>query len=213
MKKQVVVIHGGNIFKTYRAYLTYLKSYKLDFKKLKTGGWKENLKNGLGKNFEVILLKMPNPLNARYKEWKIMFEKLRPFLKSNLILVGHSLGGIFLVKYLSENRFPRKILATLLVAPPFGAVRGKFSDVNVKDGRGAGYYLADFIFSKDLSKFQKQGGEIRFYFSKNDPIVPFAEAVKYKKVLLKAKLVVFKNKKHFNQTKFPELIKDIKKLS
>ena len=46
--------------------------------------------------------------NARYEEWKIWFERMIPFLNDNVILVGHSLGGIFFVKYLSENLLPIK---------------------------------------------------------------------------------------------------------
>jgi hypothetical protein len=51
---------------------------------------------------------MPNPMNARYNEWKILFKKIVLLLDDNVILIGHSLGAIFLVKYLSENKFPKK---------------------------------------------------------------------------------------------------------
>jgi len=108
MKKQVVVIRGGNTFETRKAYVAYLKRYKLDIQKLKRGDWKDSLNKDLGKTFEVILPRMPNASDARYEEWKIFFNKLRPFLRSGVILIGHSLGGTFLAKYLSQNRFPKK---------------------------------------------------------------------------------------------------------
>ena len=199
MKKQIIVIHGGGVFDTYKEYIAYLKEYKIDFKQLKAKLWKENLSEKLGKNFEVILPKMPNPTNARYKEWKIMFEKLFPFLKKDLILLGHSLGGIFLVKYLSENKFPKKIKATFLVAAPY-------DDKTIKDS------LGDFKLPKKLDKFQKQGGRIFLYQSKDDISISLVDLEKYKKSLPKAKVVMFKNKGHFYQVEFPEIVKHIKNL-
>ena len=43
MKKQVVVIHGGGVFKTYKQYIAYLKNYKFNFEKIKNGDWKDAL--------------------------------------------------------------------------------------------------------------------------------------------------------------------------
>ena len=200
MKKQIVVIGGGDTFKTYKEYISYLKNIKFDFKKLKIKRWKETLDEKLGDNFEVLSMKMPNNANAKYNEWKIMFKKLLPFLKDNVILLGHSLGGIFLAKYLSENKFPKKIKATFLVSAPF-------------DEEDRDYSLGDFKLPKNLDKLRQQGGKIFLYHSKNDPVVPFADSGKYKKALPGAKATIFKNRKHFDQTKFPELVKDIKSLN
>jgi len=199
MKRQVVVIHGGGVFDTYKEYIIFLKKYELDFKKLQLKGWKENLSRKLGNNFEVISPRMPNSMNARYKEWKIMFEKLFPFLKNNIILIGHSLGGIFLTKYLSENKFPKKIKATFLVAAPY-------DDKTIKDS------LGDFKLPRSLNKLQKQGGKIFFYHSKDDSLVSLVDLEKYKKSLPKAEFVVFKNRGHFRQANFPEIIKAVRKL-
>ena len=48
---------------------------------------------------------MPNKQNARYRDWKIVFEGILAQLDSEveLTLVGGSLGGCFLLKYFSEN--------------------------------------------------------------------------------------------------------------
>ena len=200
MKRQVVVIRGGDVFDTYKEYLKFLKNYKIDFKKLGMKGWKSNLEKDLGKGFEVILPVMPNFMNAKYKEWKIMFEKFFPYLKNNLILLGHSLGGIFLAKYLSENKFPKKIKAVFLVSAPF-------------DDKDANYSLGDFKLPKKLDRFQKQSPKIFLYHSKDDPVVPFVDLEKYKRALPKAKVVVFKKRGHFGQSKFPEIVKAIKELS
>lgn len=51
--------------------------------------------------FKVIKPEMPNKDMARYSAWKLWFEKHLPFLDSEkLIVIGHSLGAIFLIKYL-----------------------------------------------------------------------------------------------------------------
>lgn len=203
MKQQVIVIHGGDTHRTYREYLTYLKKYRLNYSRLTKGGWKENLQKSLGRRFETVLLKMPNPLNARYAEWKIMFQKIIPFLRGKPILIGHSLGGIFLAKYLSENKFRKKIRATFLIAAPY----------DNDSGRKVNQSLVDFVLPRKLTGFEKQGGLILLYQSEDDPVVPFPHLGKYQRALPRAVSVTFKNRGHFSQEKFPELVRDIKKLS
>jgi hypothetical protein len=202
MKQQIIVIHGGDTHRTYREYLVALKKYKLNYRNLTQGGWKENLQSALGSKFEVELLKMPNPLNARYVEWAIMFRKLLPFLKGRPIFVGHSLGGIFLAKYLSENRLPKKMRATFLVAAPYGNDRRRIRNRS----------LADFILPKSLVRFQRQCRDIFLYQSEDDLSVPFSHLDKYRRALPEAHPVIFKNRGHFSQRTFPELVRHIKKL-
>ena len=62
---------------------------------------------------------MPNKQNADYQAWKIEFEKILPDLDKDSILIGHSLGGIFLAKYLSENKLAQKLDSLHLVAAPY----------------------------------------------------------------------------------------------
>ena len=118
MKKQVVVIHGGDTFQNYEEYLKFLRNFEIDIERYKTDkeDWKRPLRRVLGENYEVILPVMPNKTNAQYKEWKIWMDKILPFLNDGVILVGHSLGGSFLAKYLSENPFPKRISGVFFVA-------------------------------------------------------------------------------------------------
>lgn len=200
MKKQIIVIHGGDTFETYEEYIAFLKDFSidsLDYFTRKT--WKETLSEKIGSQFEVIVPKMPNKTNAKYSEWKIWFEKLVPLLNSEIVLVGHSLGGIFLAKYLSENILPRKIKGAFLVAAPY-------------DDKDADYSLADFNLSDDLGKLQSQSGKLFIFHSKDDPVVPFADFEKYKSALPDAHTVIFENRGHFNQEEFPELVDMIKEV-
>lgn len=198
-----MVIGGGTTFDTRKEYLSYLKNYKVDaklFKLLrKNRGWKDGLSEKLGRGFEVLAPPMPNAKNAKYLEWKIWFRKFLPYIKNGVVLVGHSLGGIFLAKYLSENKFPKKIKGVFLVAAPH-------------DDKGRDYSLADFVLPKNLKRLEKQGGEIFLYHSKDDPLVPFADFRKYAKSLPRAHAAIFKNRGHFRHIQFPELVEDIKGL-
>lgn len=54
---------------------------------------------------------MPNRVYADYAAWKVMFEKLLPYLRDDVIFIGHSLGSCFLFKYLSENKLSVSIKA------------------------------------------------------------------------------------------------------
>ncbi len=156
MKKQVVVIHGGWSFNKYDDFLHFLKNRKVDsayfFRKK---DWKSTLAAALGNNYEVLMPQMPNKQNAKYKEWKIWFERMRPFFRNNVILIGHSLGGIFLAKYLSENKFTKKIGALFLVATPHNNTYG----------------CENFQLSGDLKNVWKQCDIIHIFQSEGDPHV------------------------------------------
>ena len=173
-KKQVVVIHGGDIFKTYDEYLDFLRNYEIDIERYKSNktDWKPWLREALGEEYEVILPVMPNKTNA------------------------HSLGGIFLAKYLSENKFPVKINGVFLV----GAVYDKDCE---------GYPAVSFSLPE---KLDLQTRQIYLYHSKDDPVVPFSALEQYKKALPNAQTRIFEDRKHLNQEQFPELVEDILKL-
>ena len=117
-KTQILYIHGGMTFKNRKDYLSYLKNKEVSTEK-KIRWSDEYLDKELGKNFEIIRPRMPLQEDSQYEDWKIWFERYIPLLRNNVILIGGSLGGIFLAQYLSENKFPKKILSTYLVCPPF----------------------------------------------------------------------------------------------
>jgi predicted alpha/beta hydrolase family esterase len=142
---------------------------------------------------------MPLKENAKYKHWKIYFERYFPYLKNNIILIGNSLGGIFLAKYLSEHKFPKKILAIYLVCPPFD------NTLSSEDLAGG------FTIKSNLSLIEKNCKNIYLMFSEDDDVVPVSHAEKYRKKLKKAKIFIYKNKNgHFQVAEFPEIIRMIK---
>ncbi len=197
-KTQILIIHGGEIFKNKKDYLNYLKTKEISLEKKKSWS-REYFDKELGKKFEIIRPRMPLQENAKYEEWKIFFERYIPFLKNNVILIGNSLGGIFLAKYLSENKFPKKILATYLICPPFD---NTLSEEDLVGG---------FRLKSDLSLIEKNCKDVTLMFSADDTIVPVSHAEKYRKKLKNSKIIIYKSKNgHFRISRFPEIIKMIK---
>lgn len=198
MKNQVIVIHGGDAFDTYEEYISFLKNYEVDLESLKDKRWKNSLQEKLGENFDVVSLKMPNGFNAKYSEWKLWFEKYIPLLNDEVALLGHSMGAIFLAKYLSQNIFPKKIKSVMLVSAPY--------DDETQ------YTLGDFKLKEKLEKFDEQAKQIFLYHSKDDELVPITDLEKYRKDLPNAHVQIFENRGHFNQEEFSEIVRDIKKV-
>lgn len=196
MKQQIFVIHGGDAFDTYEAYISFLKNYKVDLLNLQRKVWQSSLAERLGDNYEVLLARMPNSTNAKYFEWKLWFEKYLPLLNDNIIFIGRSLGAVFLAKYLSEETIPKKIKATFLIAPPFD--------------RDGGRTLPEFAITTSLLKLAEQAGELYMYHSKDDPVVEYSEFEKYRMQLPNAHMKSFEDRQHFGQEEFPEIIEDVR---
>ncbi len=199
-KPQIFMVHGGMTFKNDRDYLRYLKTRKIRIQK-KVNWAGDYLDKELGKKFEIIKPRMPLQDNAQYRDWKIYFERHIPYLRNNVILIGGSLGGIFLAKYLSEQKFPKKILATFLVCPPFD---------NTVVGEDL---VGGFKLKSNLSLLEKNSKKLYLMFSQDDDCVPVSHAEKYRNKLMNANIIIYKSKNgHFNVPKFPEIVKIIKSL-
>ena len=199
MKQQVFIIGGGSAFDTHEAYIESLKKREVSLEKLSFKDWKGNLPTNLGDSFEVYFLQMPNRFNARYLEWKIWFEKYVPYMQDNCIFVGHSLGGVFFAKYLSEEILQKKVRATFLVAAPYNTATN--------------HPYVDFNINKPLTSFESQGGQIFLYQSRDDQSVPFSNLADYVRELPNATVRIFDNRGHFNDEQFPEIVEDIKYLT
>lgn len=202
--KQVFFIHGGtSAFDTYEQFIDYLKGMKVDLANANKRAWPQLLQESLGPDYEVFWLRMPNRENAKYEEWRIWFSKYVPLIQNGAVLIGHSLGAIFLAKYLATEDVPVTIAGTFLVAAPHTS-------------GGSGEYSRDmgqFTPPDNLEKFAQQGGAIFLYHSKDDPVVSFAELAKYQAALPSATVRIFEDRGHFyGQESFPELVADIKAL-
>ena len=142
---------------------------------------------------------MPNSDNAQYSEWRVWFDRLIPFLENDSVLVGQSLGGVFLVKYLSENKLPVLITAVILSAAPY-------------DDSSTNEELGSFKLTYPLTDFCEQAGKILLVYGERDPFVPLEQYHKYKDKIPEAESHLFDCEDHFIREKFPELVEIIKNL-
>ena len=203
-KKQIVFIHGGNAYTRYEAFLEYLRTAEIDdpLGEKVVKKWQPTIRVALADTHEVYYPAMPNSGNAKYLEWKIWFERYHAFLRDDVILAGHSLGGYFLAKYLSEETMPVRVHALFLLAAPF-----ENEDFGGEDG-------GDFAFNPaNLSRLAEQVATIHILHSKDDFVVPYAHAEKYKRAMPTANLTTFIDKNHFLLEEFPECIELLKNFS
>ncbi len=203
MKQQVVVIHGGEAYSKYEDFVSQLKTGEVDYDNFFTERlprWKDLIRNTLGDAYEVAKPRMPNSQNAKFDEWKIWFERLIPFLDDDVILVGHSQGATFLLKYLSENIFTKDIKKLFFIAL---ALRS-----DGLTGEDGGDFLPDI---KKVSSISKQCAQIFIFHSRDDEVCPFTHSQEVSKVIPSAEFVIFEDRDHFSQDEFPELIERIKK--
>ena len=194
----ILIIHGGMTFRNRKDYLHYLKTKKVSIEpRINWAG--DYLEEKLGPKFKVIRPRMPQHENARYEEWKIFFERYLPLLKGRFMLIGNSLGGIFLAKYLSEYKLPRKALAVYMVCTPFD------DTVPTED------LVGGFKLKAKISQLENNATYTRMLFSKDDTVVPVSHAKKYAQKLNKTEIHIFSGKNgHFNVATFPEIVKMIK---
>ncbi len=187
-------------FKNKKDYLSFLKNRPVSTEKKISWG-AEWLDKKLGKEYEIIRPRMPLQDNAKYEEWKIHFERFIPLFRNGVILVGSSLGGIFLAKYLSEHKFPKKIQGVFLICAPFD---------NTIEGEDL---VGGFKLKTDLTLLENNTKNLYLLFSEDDDVVPVSHAEKYRKKLKTANIIIYKSKNgHFKIAEFPEIVKMIKGL-
>lgn len=196
MKKTVVLIEGGTTFETYDDYISFLSSIPVSVEYLEKQTWRDSLQSDLGDNFQVVRLQMPNKINAKYEEWKIYFHRYLEVLGEDLILIGHSLGATFLVKFLTEETIKNKRSRVILVAAPFGEIK-------------LGPSLGDFIFEKEASSDLK----ITLFASDNDKLIANDDVVKYQKMIKNLETKTLSDRGHFSQKDFPELVLHLKEVA
>jgi Predicted esterase of the alpha/beta hydrolase fold len=196
MKKQILAIHGGGTFKTREEFLSFLHHTPLSYEDALDAepapDWKKNLRHECGDTWDVFRPDMPCAHNASYDEWSARFDQYVPHFRDGIVLIGHSLGAAFLLRYLSEHTVPMKVRGTILVGAPIDDTKEET--------------LATFTPPKQLEAFARNAGEVHIFHSTDDNTVPYENATKLAERLPQATLHTHHNYGHYRVGAIPELI-------
>ncbi|MDA8596789.1 alpha/beta hydrolase [Candidatus Pacebacteria bacterium] len=205
MKKSLIFVHGGDSYTRDEDFLEALQCQNLydPQGKQRNKFWSHDLHDQLEHTYEVFTPTMPNKANACYEEWKIWFERHLALTEGEVVLVGWSLGAMFLAKYLIEEQLDHAVSALFLIAGPCGT----YND-------GSGNDCGSFRFEPSLiPTMREKVPNVEVWHSKDDFVVPYEHALKFKELLPSAELVTFSDRNHFLQNEFPELIQKLKEFA
>lgn len=130
-----------------------------------TGGFPEEnwfpwMKTELEKmGCKTIVPQFPTPENQSPETWMEVLNQYKDQIDENTIMIGHSLGGLFLVNVLGQLEKPIK--AAVFVATPIGIQP-------VVNWAGDAPFLTKPF---DWDKIRKNAGKFYVYHSDNDPYV------------------------------------------
>lgn len=180
MKENYFLIHGS-----------YGNPYK---------NWIPWLKKQLSKRqLNCIVPSFPTPYKQDYESWSMILKAYLEigYITEDTTFVTHSLGGIFLVKFLIDNEIKVKKIITI----------AGFNNLEFADDMNL---YKSFYMNDRISDIRLYSSEIISIYSDNDPYVQkraaeqFADDIRAQKVLIK-------EAGHFNEkygyTEFRELLK------
>lgn len=156
--------------------------------------WIKNKLSSQGIKVETPL--MPDPWEPDYNKFKKEFEKYK--VDENSVLIGHSCGCAFLVRWLGETK--QKIKKLILVAP------WKIPDKNDKFRKAFYEYQIDKTVKSRLKEI--------IMFTANDEEEDGKKSLKIFHNALGGKIIEIKNYGHYTlgdmeTEEFPELLKEI----
>lgn len=151
------------------------------------------------KDIHTVSIEPPFPFRPRYEEWKTEFERFD--LTPETMLVGHSCGGGFLVRYLSEHK-GLKVGRVALVAPWINPDRNEDSDTS------------DFFDFEIDPDFPARTGGVTIFISSDDESSVLKTVDILKEKVNGLELKEYSDKGHFTlgalgTHEFPELLANL----
>lgn len=198
MKQQFIFLNGAVPSENYGSYHDYLRSVEYDPYEPEFRNWNKTLGKYLWDDWEYLRAPFAKAHFADYEWWKILFEKVIPYIRPWDHIWATSLWASFLLKYVGENHFPTKLGKVFLIAP---AIKDTKKEV-----------LGSFAVDLDrVYRLQNWCDQIYIYHSRDDELVPFEQSLELKIYFPDAIFREFDDRGHFyKEETLPELIQDLK---
>jgi predicted alpha/beta hydrolase family esterase len=165
--------------------------------------WLKKELEALGHKVFVPQFPSPPAVPAKIIEWFEVLKNYEQYINENTIFIGHSLGGLFILKILEKIKHPIK--AVFLVGTPVGIKPLYNYD---RDNSFCGF---DF----DWENIRSKSASFHVFHSDNDPYVSLGNGEKLAKEL-NVSLDFIPNAGHFNSkagyTKFSLLLEKLKSI-
>lgn len=157
-------------------------------------GWRPWLAKELPRDFTVIIPQMPDTDRPTMDKWLAYLAKIVGQVSPNDYFVGHSLGGITVLRFLEALKDKERIGGCVLVAA--------FAKPPVYEGDMTSFFQAPI----DWAKIRSHCSKFVAIHSDNDPFVPLGYADDFKNNL-GAKIIVEHNMNHFSGDDNPPCLK------
>lgn len=152
------------------------------------------------KGYSVIIPKFPPQDGVVYDIWKKTFEDYKNDINEETIVIAHSIGNEFLIKYLVENNINIKMYISL------AGFADSFENEGKEDLNRA---IKEFLVTKkEIEKFNKLVYKKYSIYSDNDHIVPFNVLEKYPK-MIEAEAVLIRGIGHMGRKSGLETIPEV----
>ena len=161
----------------------------------------QRLHQALGDGFAVVYPRMPDEGNAPYERWKAQIEEHLAAISGEVILVGHSVGGSVLLKYLAGTDPDERILGAFLLATPLWGGDGWRYD---------GY--EELELPPDAADRLAAGPPVFMYHCRDDEVVPFAHLGLFAKILPAVTTRALDTGGHQGATDLAPIVADIRRL-
>lgn len=152
---------------------------------------------------EFIAPALPQAQDPVLAEWLEAISQTHP--DDQTILIGHSRGGVAIMRWLEKQELDKKIKKLILIA----ANSGRLEDKAIASESNYGFYTEA---GYDFDKIRGHCDQIVVFHSQDDPWVPFAHG-QLNAAGLKAEMREFYDRGHFGNAMktFPELLEEINK--
>lgn len=167
----------------------------------------EWLKEELTKlNYNIIMPKFPPRELINYEDWKEILDKYKTSIKKDSLIICHSIGNEFIIKYLTENKLPIDLYISLAGFAEYFETPNEILNVALKKM---------IVKEDEIHNFIKLCNNKYSIYSNNDHIVPL-EVLKRYSELINSKPMMIENIGHMGKKsglkEIPQVIEIIKKI-